>query len=93
MEIKDNLEEKIILEKTAEWMLSDDYKIRFKAEYYQLKIRIFRLKRMLNTWVNGTLETKPKCSYELMISQLNCMKNYLGFLDSRARIEEINLNI
>lgn len=34
---------------TVSDMLSDDYKSRFKAEYYQLKIRIEKLSKRINS--------------------------------------------
>ena len=40
------------LKETVELMLSNDYKERFKAEYYQLKIRIDRLYNMLSKMEN-----------------------------------------
>lgn len=40
------------LKETVELMLSNDYKERFKAEYYQLKIRIDRLDNMLSKMEN-----------------------------------------
>lgn len=36
------------LKDTIKLMESDDYKDRFKAEYYQLKIRKEKLQKMLN---------------------------------------------
>ena len=41
------------LKDTATLMVSSDYKERFKAEYYQLKIRLEKLKYMLQKWGNG----------------------------------------
>ena len=41
------------LKDTATLMVSSDYKERFKAEYYQLKIRLEKLKCMLQKWDNG----------------------------------------
>ena len=76
---------------TVESMLSSDYKLRFKAEYNQLEIRIKKLEQMLKSWKEGTLGFEPKCSYELLECQLSAMKNYLGFLKQRSKIEEIEL--
>ena len=36
------------LKNTVDLMLSDDYKDRFKAEYYQLSIRFKKLKNMVD---------------------------------------------
>lgn len=41
------------LKDTATLMVSSNYKERFKAEYYQLKIRLEKLKYMLQKWDNG----------------------------------------
>ena len=43
-------------------MLSEDYKERFKAEYYQLVNRYKNLKAMLEKWDNGTLGFTPDCT-------------------------------
>ena len=45
----------MVLKDTVEMMNSDDYKERFKAEYYQLVIRYNKLKSMLVKWDKGTL--------------------------------------
>ena len=39
---------------TVELMLSDDYKERFKGEYYQVKERYERLRRMIVRYQAGT---------------------------------------
>lgn len=76
---------------TVEMMNSDDYKDRFKAEYYQLKIRIKGLSVMLDKYANGTLEFTPLCSYNLLYKQLIGMKMYMCSLEERAKIENIIL--
>lgn len=48
------------LKDTATLMVSSDYKERFKAEYYQLKIRLEKLKCMLQKWDNGEYLNKIK---------------------------------
>ena len=52
------------LKDTIEMMRSEDYKQRFKAEYYQLKIRTEKLKAMLDKWDAGELSFKPTCPRE-----------------------------
>ena len=79
------------LKETAKMMQSKDYKERFKAEYYQLKIRMDGLEAMLNKWQNGTLEFTPTCSYELLERQLAHMTEYAETLEERASVEEIEL--
>ena len=41
------------LEETKDLMCSPNYKERFKAEYYQLKIRYEKLKAMCEKWEKG----------------------------------------
>lgn len=79
------------LKETVELMLSNDYKERFKAEYYQLKIRIDKLDNMLSEMENDELNFTPTCSYELLQNQLKAMLLYEIFLKERAKIEKIDL--
>ena len=79
------------LKNTAEMMNSPDYKERFKAEVYQLDIRIGKLASMLSAWQAGELKFQPTCSYDLLEAQLNSMRVYRYFLDERAKIEGIKL--
>ena len=79
------------LKETIEMMTSDDYKERFKAEYYQLEKRVINLTIMLNNYWEGSLQFKPNCSYDLLHEQLVYMKNYKRILEERAKIENIEL--
>ena len=79
------------LQDTIEMMTSDDYNERFKAEFLQLQIRIDKLEKMLKGYREGTLDFKPKCSYELLHKQLVFMRAYMEALDVRADIENIEL--
>ena len=79
------------LQDTIEMMTSADYNERFKAEFLQLQIRIDKLERMLKGYREGTLNFKPKCSYELLHKQLVFMKAYMEALNVRADIEHIEL--
>lgn len=79
------------LNETVEMMNSLDYKERFKAEVYQLDIRINKLVSMLSAWDAGELKFQPTCSYDLLEAQLNSMKVYRHFLCERAKIEKIQL--
>ena len=76
---------------TALLMKSNDFKDRFRAEYYQLKIRYKKLDVMLYKMENGDLDFNPKCSYELLRTQYITMKAYLLLLQDRAKIEGIEL--
>lgn len=79
------------LEETANLMVSSDYKERFKAEYYQLKIRLEKLNDMLQKWDNKELNFIPTCSRAIYDLQIHCMQNYLAVLEGRAIIEDIEL--
>ena len=76
---------------TAVLMKSNDFKERFQAEYLQLKIRYAGLKAMLEKYKAGTLPFKPKCSYELLFTQLVYMENYMNVLEERAKLEDISI--
>lgn len=76
---------------TIELMKSNDFKDRFKAEYYQLKIRAEKLADMLDKYKAGTLEFTPKCSIEKLDVQYVFMNAYLHTLEERAIIEGIEL--
>lgn len=79
------------LKDTIELMQSNDYVDRFKAEYYQLKIRTQKLSDMLEKYKEGTLPFTPKCSYELFEAQLKAMDAYVFYLEQRATIEGVDL--
>ena len=68
-----------------------DCKERFKAEFYQLEIRIAKLDGMLNKWLIGELEFEPTCSFDILSQQLRHMKDYSRFLRIRAEIEGVQL--
>jgi len=76
---------------TALLMKSNDFKDRFRAEYYQLKIRANGLKTILKKYKNNTLPFKPNCTYELLFTQLVYMENYIIVLEERAKVEDIEL--
>ena len=79
------------LKDTVEMMNSEDFKERFKAEYYQLSLRLYSLTSMLYKWKNNMLDFEPKCSKETLENQLVFMQGYLGILRLRAEIEGIDL--
>ena len=92
----------IELKDTIELMLSEDYKERFKAEYYQTKIRYERLKAF-NTKIEAAntvkyemppvmlREPRHDCPETLLREQQNIMGQYLHILEVRAEIEGIEL--
>lgn len=79
------------LNETVEMMTSVDYKERFKAEVYQLDIRIGKLQTLLSSWEAGQLGFQPACKFTLLEAQLNAMLLYRHFLTERADIEGIKL--
>ena len=79
------------LKDTIEMMTSEDYKERFKAEFYQLKIRYEKLLSMLDKWDNGELDFVPTCPRALYESQISGMEVYLDVLKDRADIEGIEV--
>lgn len=84
------------LKETIELMCSNDYKERFKAEYYQLKIRYEKLKNFCNkieaSFLNSKcVEPKHDCSLELLREQQSQMGKLLHVLEIRAVIENVEL--
>lgn len=78
----------ISLNDTAKMMTSDDYKERFKAEYYQLTIRIENLMEFLNRWEHTENHVHTRFVYE---SQMSVMQAYKSILEFRADVEDIKL--
>lgn len=89
------------LKDTVYMMNSSDYKERFKAEYWQLKIRYEKLKKF-NTKIEAAElmryekktveEPKHDCPYHFLRDQQRVMGEYLHILEVRAEIEGINLD-
>lgn len=51
---------------TVKLMTDDDYRNRFRAEYYQLKIRLEHLNAMLDEYRKGTLGYEPDCPFDVL---------------------------
>ena len=79
------------LKDTIALMDNPDYKERFKAEYYQLKIRYEKLHKMCIKYEAGTLDFTPTCSLELLAAQKAAMGQYLKCLEVRAEVEGVTL--
>lgn len=77
------------LSDTVDMMLSDDYKERFAAEYYQVQIRADKLSEMLRNWDN--LKFTPTCRKGIYQRQLHVMLAYLDILKDRATKEGVTL--
>lgn len=94
------------LKDTINMMLSEDYKERFKAEYYQTKIRYEKIKAF-NTKIQAARATlrpdemdpdvveldipKHDCPCWVLDHQEKHMLDYLNILELRAVIENIEL--
>lgn len=79
------------LKDTVALMTSADYKERFKAEYYQLKIRRDKLKAMLDKWGTSAFGFNPTCSRDIYGFQLYVMDGYLDILRRRAKLEGVEV--
>ena len=76
---------------TVELMNGSDFKDRFRAEYFQLSIRLSKLEEMLHKMKASALTFTLKCSYELLHEQAVYMRQYKRVLEERAKIEGIDL--
>lgn len=90
-DLKDNQIEVRDFKDTVDLMLSNDYEERFKAEYYQTKMRYDKLHKMTIKYEAGTLDFEPICSLELLNTQKRAMGEYLHALEVRAEVEGITL--
>lgn len=83
------------LKDTIELMMSADYKDRFKAEYYQTKIRYEKLKHFCNKIEAARMlnddEPAHDCPLSLLRDQQRCMGFILSVLEKRAIMENIDL--
>ena len=69
----------------------EDWKARFRKEYYELKERFQKLDMMIGQYEKGQLDFEPKCPIDLLKRQRSVMWEYLSTLEQRAKIEEIKL--
>lgn len=76
---------------TIKLMQSADYKDRFLAEYWQLRIRAYKLYKMIEKYQKGELDFTPDCPIEVLRAQYRNMVAYMTILEERADIEGINL--
>lgn len=87
------------LKETIEAMVSPDYRERFRAEYWQTKIRYEKLKKFCNLIEacgvidNEKILEEPKhdCPYWMLRDQQKTMGEYLHLLEVRAEIEAVDL--
>lgn len=80
------------LKDTVLMMQSNDYKDRFRAEYYQLKIRIVKLDNMLSAWDADKLTFEPTCPRSTYDLQIRAMRDYKAILEMRAVMEGVELD-
>lgn len=69
----------------------EEWKERFIQEFNELQTRTEKLGEMLTKMEKGTLQFTPACPYQLLKNQHIIMCNYLAVLQSRAKIENIEL--
>lgn len=88
------------LHDTVEMMQSTDYKERFRAEYWQTRIRYERLKAFnnrieaaeaTNFLENAVTMPKHDCPFDMLRHQQSIMGEYLHILEVRAIIEGVEL--
>ncbi len=80
------------LKDTIKLMSSEDYKDRFKAEYYQTKIRYDKLHKLIIKIEAGTCNFTTTCNLEILKEQAKYMGMYLYTLEIRAEIEQVDLS-
>ena len=76
---------------TVPLMNSEDYRDRFKAEYYQVYIRFVKLKAMLEKWDKDELDFEPTCPYSTYEKQIKDIRDYISVIEARAVMENIDL--
>ena len=87
----------MLLKETTGMMESPDCKERFRAEYYQTKIRYERLKEF-NTRIKASERygageaPKHDCPSDLLCEQQRAMGIYLHILELRAEIEHVDIS-
>lgn len=81
------------LKDTIELMNSSDYKDRFKAEYYQLKIRYTKLHAMLCKLEAGKLDFTPSSSRAILYEQQRYMVEYLVVWKFVRNLRELSFKI
>ncbi|MBR1850921.1 MAG: hypothetical protein IJ789_06070 [Bacteroidales bacterium] len=72
-------------------MQSSDYRDRMKAEYYHVQLRKTNLEAVLKLWDSNKLTFTPDCPRSIYDIQLRAMKDYMAVLETRAKIEHVEL--
>lgn len=73
-------------------MMMGDYKQRFLAEYWQMKIRYERLREMVHKYRTNTLGFTPASPLIVFERQYYAIWDYLEAMEHRAEIEGIDLD-
>ena len=74
---------------TVEFMLSDNYKERLAAEYWQLQYRYIKLKKAVELHKAGSDTSKLTCVIPMYETQLKCMEEYIEILENRALVDDV----
>ena len=82
----------LTLERTAELMLSGDYRERMAAEWGQCKIRLEKLEKMIDDERRGKLGFELTCKITLLKEQELVMQEYVDILEKRIELEGINIS-
>lgn len=69
----------------------EEYEKRFLQEYQELQTRTEKLGTIVKGMEESTLTFTPKCPYWLLKKQHEVMSDYLIILETRAKIENIQL--
>lgn len=80
------------LKDTVALMNSDDYKDRFKAEYWQLRHRLDKLNDMLKRYDKSELGFIPDTPILWLKQQADAMQDYLDALSVRCDYENIDVS-
>ena len=76
---------------TVDLMLSSSHTEQFIAEYWQLRIRRYKLTKVIDKLVNGVVDFEPKTPLNVLELQLEAMTEYQEVLEQRAKLEGINI--
>ena len=81
------------LKDTIDMMASEDYRERFRGEFYQLEIRAKKLLAFIRKCEDARMEGKEEprhdCPLSLLRKQFDAMVEYLNTLRKRAVIERV----
>lgn len=84
------METEMKLKNTIGWMLSDDWKIRLRAEYWQAAIRLEEVSIRLNKCLVGQLSV-PTDEFKLLNEQIKILMDYMLTISKRAEIAGVSI--